>query len=155
MDLTNPVTNQADQASPEEFASVHVEGIDRILVPSDNLNTDLEFYTNFLGLKLKSRGPASSDPFFVEFAILEAPNGVVIELIRPKQEYRHVFSSPVFCYTVKDLRQKLAFYRDSGATAIGDLVDTHQGWGWFYLKSEAGVLCQLQGPLPGRELKSH
>jgi predicted enzyme related to lactoylglutathione lyase len=124
------------------------EGIEWILLPSHDIALELSFYENILGLKPERMGKAKNDPFLEEYAILKAPNGMIIELVKPKQEYVEMFSYPVFCYTVESLLAKADLLRSQNVQIIGDIVDTGEGWGWFYTRNPSGILFQLQGPLP-------
>lgn len=148
MTQENETTIPRNSDRNEDNSPFAIEGIDRILIPTNNLSLDLKYYSTIFGLKAKRRGPAAIDPFLDAFAILSTPNGMVLELVTPKQEYLDLFKSPIYCYTVQNLLTKKDLLLDNGCTIIGDTIDTKQGWGWFYTLNQAGILSQLQGPLP-------
>jgi len=135
----------------DSYISVCIEGIDRILIPTTNFQRDLTYFSQHFGLSPQQRGRATNDPFLEAYAILETPNGLVLELVKPKQEYEHVFAAPIYCYTVRNLIEKRDSLVRDGSELLGDVVDTQQGWGWFYVRSQAGILSQIQGPLTTTE----
>jgi len=124
------------------------EGIEWILLPTHDIALELSFYENILGLKPERMGKAKNDPFLDEFAILKAPNGMVMELVKPKEEHLELFKYPVLSYSVENLLEKAAFLKSQNVNIIGDIVDTGEGWGWLYTRNRSGILFQLQGPMP-------
>jgi hypothetical protein len=137
-----------DSSADDIKISFTGEGIEWILLPTLNISLELVYYEQNLNLKPERIGKAKNDPFLEEFAILRAPNGMVMELVRPKQEYLEVFKYPIFCYTVENLLEKEALLRSQNEQILGDLVDTGEGWGWLYARNRSGIIFQLQGPLP-------
>ena len=121
-----------DVPSGEPEISFIDEGVDWILLPTRDISLDLEFYEAVFGLTSEKRGYAKNDPFLEEYAILKSPNGVVIELVRPKKEFIEIFKHPVFCYTVENLLAKADLLRSQNEEIVGGIVDTGGGWGWLY-----------------------
>jgi hypothetical protein len=146
--VNHATTHSSSKASQDDNClSVCVEGIDRILIPTTNLKRDLAYFSQHFGLSSRQRGRATNDPFLEAYAILETPNGLVLELVKPKQQYENIFAAPIYCYTVRNLIEKRDSLVRDGCELLGDVVDTQQGWAWFYVRSQAGILSQIQGPL--------
>ena len=131
----------------EENSSFEVEGVDRILIPTSDLKTELKYFSDVFGLKPMNKGKATNDPFLQAFAIIQTPNGIVLELVTPKKEYEALFCKPIYCYTVEELPEKRKLLQKNGCQLLGDIIDTKSGWGWFYTISPSGILSQLQGQL--------
>ena len=151
---TMPIKDATSESFDSEDTSITFkgEGIEWILLPTSDLNLDLEFYERTLKLKPLRTGKAKNDPFLDEYAILKTPNGVVLEIVKPKLEHMDLFKYPIFCYTVENLYEKYELMRVQNERLISDIVDTHEAWGWFYVMSRSGTLFQLQGPLPKKNL---
>lgn len=148
MDKEKDISLVGNSSITKDESSLKIEGIDRILIPTTNLPSSLNYFAQLFGLRPHRQGAATKDPFLDSFAIIETPNGMVLELVTPKQEYINLFKSPIYCYTVKNLLSKKELLIVNGCTIIGDLIDTKQGWGWFYTLNQECIISQLQGQLP-------
>jgi len=90
----------------EHVEAFSTEGISRILIPTNDLLREINYFSSLFDLKVQCRDLVLFDSYLDNFAILASPNGMVLELVTPKQQYANLFRSPIYYYTAQNLLSK-------------------------------------------------
>jgi catechol 2,3-dioxygenase-like lactoylglutathione lyase family enzyme len=123
------------------------EGISWILAPTQRFQESLLFFREVMGLPVVEEGVPAIDTQFNRYAQIRMPNGVVLEIVEPKEAVAHLYDAPIVSITVDDVAQARQELEGRHVTFVAPVFDTGEGWGWTYFQSPDGTVYQLQGPL--------
>lgn len=122
--------------------------IEWIVICTASFDQSVDFFRNILGLKLNQTGTAVVDTQFDRFAQFETENGIVVEVVEPKNEQiALLYNQPIISFTVQVLEDAIESARLGGAKLITGIFKTDGGVGWIYLRDRDGYIFQLQGPV--------
>ena len=123
------------------------EGINWILVPTPRFQESLVFFRDIMGLPVGEEGIPVIDTQFSRYAQIKLPNGVVLEIVEPKETVAQLYHAPVVSITVDDVARARHELEERKVKFVTPIFDTREGWGWTYLQAPDGAVYQLQGPL--------
>jgi catechol 2,3-dioxygenase-like lactoylglutathione lyase family enzyme len=123
------------------------EGINWILAPTARFQDSLAFFRDVMGLPVVEVGVPVVDTQFSRFAQVKLPNGVVLEIVEPKDAVSQLYRAPVVSITVDDVVQAKRELEEQQVEFVAPVFDTQEGWGWTYFRAPDGSVYQLQGPL--------
>ena len=124
------------------------EGIRWILAPTARFQESLVFFRDVMGLPVVEEGVPVTDTQFSRYAQIKLPNGVVLEIVEPKETVTQLYRAPVVSITVEDVVQARHELEQRQVKFVAPVFDTREGWGWTYFEAPDGMVYQLQGPLP-------
>jgi hypothetical protein len=127
-----------------------VTGIDWVLAPTASLATSVAFFRDAMGIAVTNEGVPVLDVQFSRYAQIKMPNGVVLEIVEPKEAVAHLYGAPVVSITVDDLAQARRELESRQIEFLTPIFDTNRGRGWTYFRAPDGNVYQLQGPLSER-----
>jgi catechol 2,3-dioxygenase-like lactoylglutathione lyase family enzyme len=123
------------------------EGITWILVPTPRFQESLAFFRDVMGLPVAEEGVPVTDTQFDRYAQIKLPNGVVLEIVEPKETAAQLYHAPVVSITVDDVARARKELEERQVKFVAPIFDTGKGWGWTYFQAPDGAVYQLQGPL--------
>ena len=62
-----------------------------LIEPTRNFQQAVYFYKEIIGLKLIEEGVAQTDYHFNRYAQFRLDNGITLEIVEPKEEYKDLF----------------------------------------------------------------
>ena len=116
-----------------------------LIEPSKNYSEMVHFYKNTLGLNLSDEGYAQTDFHFNRYAQFTFENGIILEIVEPKDEYKDIFIHPIRCLRVDDLVLYKKHLIEKGVVFISEILES-DGWGWTYFRGTDDRIIQLEGP---------
>ena len=116
-----------------------------LIEPSKNYPETVDFYKNIVGLQLSEEGYAQTDFHFNRYAQFTFENGIVLEIVEPKEQYKDIFVHPIRCLRVDDLEMYRKELIEKGVVFISEILAS-DGWGWTYFKGTDERIVQLEGP---------
>ena len=122
------------------------DGITRILSPTRNFEQSVAFFRDIMGIAVVEEGVPVTDTQFSRYAQIRMPNGVVLEVVEPKEGVAHLYDAPVVSITVDDVAQARCELENRQIVFESPIFDTREGWGWTYFRAPDGMVYQLQGP---------
>jgi catechol 2,3-dioxygenase-like lactoylglutathione lyase family enzyme len=122
------------------------EGINWILAPTKSFQQSVAFFRDVMGMAVTEEGVPVTDTQFSRYAQIKMPNGVVLEIVEPKQAVAHLYQAPIVSITVDDVAQARRELESRQIEFATPIFDTKQGWGWTYFRAPDGTVYQLQGP---------
>lgn len=126
------------------------EGIPWILVPTGNFDQSVAFFRDVMGMVMTEQGVPVTDTQFSRYAQFKMPNGIVLEIVEPKQAVAHLYRAPIVSITVDDVAEACRELEGKQIQFSTPMFDTHEGWGWTYFRAPDGAVYQLQGPYKER-----
>jgi catechol 2,3-dioxygenase-like lactoylglutathione lyase family enzyme len=121
-------------------------GIEWIIVCTDDFDRSVEFFRDIMGLAIRSEGVPSTDKQFSRFAQVEMPNGVVLEIVEPRAEFRENYKAPVVSMTVDDVSKARRELEGKQIEFVSPIFFAGDGWSWSYFRAPDGNVYQIQGP---------
>ena len=123
------------------------EGINWILAPTSRFQESLVFFRDIMGLPVVEEGVPITDTQFSRYAQMKLPNGVVLEIVEPKETVAQLYCAPILSITVDNVTQARHELEERQIKFVAPVFDTQEGWGWTYFQAPDGAVYQLQGPL--------
>lgn len=119
-----------------------LKGLKWVGICTADLNSTAAFYTDILGLSIKSRGAFPGDKAECHYIELKFPNGDIIELFDENLSERELFSKPVMGFLVENVAEAR---REMEAKGVTFLRPTVQGGdtSWAYFLTPDGQVCQI------------
>ena len=130
------------------------EGINWILAPTRNFDESVAFFRDMMGIQVVEEGVPVIDTQFSRYAQIRMPNGVVLEVVEPKESVAHLYDAPVVSITVDDVAQARRELESRQIVFETPIFDTREGWGWTYFRAPDGAVYQIQGPYGEKRQKS-
>lgn len=121
------------------------EGINWILAPTRSFQELVAFFRDVMGMAVTEEGVPVTDTQFSHYAVIKMPNGVVLEIVEPKETVDHLYHAPIVSITVEDVAQARRELESRQIEFVTPMFDTKQGWGWTYFRAPDGTVYQIQG----------
>ena len=121
--------------------------VEWLIEPTSDFQQAVYFYKEIIGLRLIEEGVSQTDYHFNRYAQFRLENGITLEIVEPKKEYKDLFVHPIRSLKVDNLRAHRQRLIEKGVMFISDILDSGTGDGWTYLKGADGYIVQLEGPL--------
>ena len=80
-------------------------------------------------------------------APIRLENGIILEIVEPKEAYKDLFVQPIRSLKVINLREQRQRLIEKGVEFISEILDSGTGDGWTYFKGVDGVVVQMEGSL--------
>ena len=123
------------------------EGINWILAPTPRFQESLAFFRDVMGLPIVEEGVPVTDTQFSRYAQVKLPNGLVLEIVEPKDTVAQLYHAPIVSITDDDVARARHELEERQIKFVAPVFDTQEGWGWTYFHAPDGNVYQLQGPL--------
>lgn len=127
------------------------EGINWILAPTGNFDQSVAFFRDVMGMPVTEQGVPVTDTQFSRYAQFKMPNGIVLEIVEPKEAVAHLYRAPIVSITVDDVAQARRELEGKQIKFPTRIFDSKQGWGWTYFRAPDGAVYQLRGPYKERD----
>ena len=121
--------------------------VEWLIEPTSNFQQAVYFYKEIIGLRLIEEGVAQTDYHFNRYAQFRLDNGITLEIVEPKEEYKDLFVHPIRSVKVDNLRAHRHRLIEKGVVFISDILDSGTGDGWTYFQGADGFIVQLEGTL--------
>ena len=123
-----------------------VTGIHWIIAPSKRFQQSVAFFRDAMGAAVTAEGVPVLDTQFSRYAQFKMPDGVVLEVVEPKEAVAQLYDAPIVSISVDDLAQSRRELQSKQIDFLTPVFDTGRGRGWTYFRAPDGVVYQLQGP---------
>ena len=120
-----------------------MEGVFWILVPSRDFDATVAFFEDVMGYPVEQRGTPKDDPQYLRYAMVRAPNGIVLEVLEPAPACRTLYTHPVISISVKDLKETRRALEAAGIDFLTDTYTDQAGQLWTYFREPGGGLLQV------------
>ena len=121
--------------------------VEWLIEPTRNFEHTVHFYKEVIGLNLIEEGVAQTDYHFDRYAQFRLENGIILEIVEPKEAYKDLFVQPIRSLKVINLREQRQRLIEKGVEFISEILDSGTGDGWTYFKGVDGVVVQMEGSL--------
>jgi catechol 2,3-dioxygenase-like lactoylglutathione lyase family enzyme len=117
-----------------------------IIICTERFEETVTFFRDVMGFAVLEEGVPVIDTQFTRYAQIGLPNGMVLEIVEPGEQVRHLYTAPILSITVDDVLQARRTMENKQTEFVAPIFDTKQGWGWTYFRAPDGHVYQIQGP---------
>ena len=115
----------------------------RVLTPTRDFNNTVAFFAEAMGFEMEAQALTSHDTPFVRQTSFRMPNGVLLDVVEPKDAHADRYIHPVISLTVNDLAATRQHIEAQGIAFFTPTIDGPSGRRWSYFDSSEGYPHQL------------